>query len=146
MRYSRPGGGRRGWPTPATYLRRVTRQRPAKFAAVGLSGVLVNMGLYSLLLGAGAQPTHASAAAVEASVLSNFALNDLWTFRDKRRGGLGRRLLLFHVSRALGSAANMITVAALVALGADPLASNAAGIALGVAVNYITSDRVVWRA
>jgi putative flippase GtrA len=28
----------------------------------------------------------------------------------------------------------------------DPLAANAAGILLGLAVNYYTSDRVVWRA
>jgi len=145
MRYSRPNGWR-GWPRAAGYIKRLTLNRPAKFAAVGLSGVLVNMGVYSLLLGAGVQPAYASAAAVEASVLSNFTLNDLWTFRDRRGGSLVRRLLLFHISRALGAAANVATVAALTALGADPIASNAVGIALAVAVNYVTSDRVVWRA
>jgi putative flippase GtrA len=36
-------------------------------------------------------------------------------------------------------------VALLTALGLEPIASNALGIVLGVAVNFYTSDRVVWR-
>jgi putative flippase GtrA len=41
---------------------------------------------------------------------------------------------------------NVAAVALLTVLGVDPLAANAAGILLGLAVNYYTSDRVVWRA
>jgi dolichol-phosphate mannosyltransferase len=119
--------------------------RLAKFLAVGASGVFVNMGVYAYLLRWGMQPAYASAVSVEASILSNFALNDLWTFRDRRSGKAVIRLILFHLSRLAGAITNIATVALLTALGLDPIMSNMLGITLGVAVNFYTSDRVVWR-
>jgi dolichol-phosphate mannosyltransferase len=119
--------------------------RLAKFLTVGASGVFVNMGVYTHLLSWGMQPAYASAVSVEASILSNFALNDLWTFRDRRSGKAVIRLLLFHLSRLAGAIANIAAVALLTALGLEPIASNMLGIMLGVAVNFYTSDRVVWR-
>jgi dolichol-phosphate mannosyltransferase len=119
--------------------------RLAKFLTVGASGVFVNMGVYAYLLRWGMQPAYASAVSVEASILSNFALNDLWTFRDRRSGKAVIRLLLFHLSRLAGAIANIAAVALLTALGLEPIASNTLGIMLGVAVNFYTSDRVVWR-
>ena len=103
------------------------------------------MGVYAYLLRWGMQPAYASAVSVEASILSNFVLNDLWTFRDRRSGKAVMRLLLFHFSRLVGAASNVAAVALLTALGLEPIASNALGIMLGVAVNFYTSDRVVWR-
>lgn len=88
---------------------------------------------------------YSSTVAVEASILSNLALNDVWPLRDKRGGGLVKRSLLFYLSRTLEAAVNVATVAALTALKAEPIDSNAVGIALGVAANYATSDGVVWR-
>jgi dolichol-phosphate mannosyltransferase len=119
--------------------------RLAKFTVVGISGVFVNMGAYTYLIGSGMQPAYASAVSVEASILSNFALNDLWTFRDRRSGKVVIRLLLFHLSRLAGAMANVAAVALLTALGLDPIMSNMLGIILGMAVNFYTSDRVVWR-
>ena len=119
--------------------------RLAKFLLVGASGVMVNMGIYTYLIRLGMAPAYASTASVEASILSNYTLNDLWTFRDRRSGKAIVRLLLFHLSRLAGAAANIASVALLTGLGAEPITSNAVGIALGVAVNYYTSDRVVWR-
>jgi dolichol-phosphate mannosyltransferase len=119
--------------------------RLAKFMAVGMSGVFVNMGAYTYLVGSGMQPAYASAVSVEASILSNFVLNDLWTFRDRRSGKVVIRLLLFHLSRLAGAIANVAAVALLTALGLDPIMSNILGIIIGVAVNFYTSDRVVWR-
>jgi dolichol-phosphate mannosyltransferase len=119
--------------------------RLAKFMAVGISGVFVNMGAYTYLIGSGIQPAYASAVSVEASILSNFALNDLWTFRDRRSGKVVIRLLLFHLSRLAGAIANVAAVALLTALGLDLIMSNMLGIILGMAVNFYTSDRVVWR-
>jgi len=103
------------------------------------------MGAYTYLIGLGIQPAYASAVSVEASILSNFALNDLWTFRDRRSGKVVIRLLLFHLSRLAGAIANVAAVALLTALGLDPIISNMLGIIIGVAVNFYTSDRVVWR-
>lgn len=52
-----------------------------KFLVVGASGVVVNLGLFTLLLHFGINKFIASPIAIESSVLSNFALNNLWTFR-----------------------------------------------------------------
>jgi dolichol-phosphate mannosyltransferase len=104
------------------------------------------MGIYTCLVGLGVPPAHSSAVSVEASILSNFALNDLWTFRDRRTGKTATRLALFHLSRLAGAVVNVAAVALLTVLRVEPLAANAAGIVLGLAVNYYTSDRVVWRA
>jgi len=139
----RPGDTQTGAGWLQKHLSDVSRL--VKFTAVGMSGVFVNMGAYTYLIGLGIQPAYASAVSVEASILSNFALNDLWTFRDRRSGKVMIRLLLFHLSRLAGAMVNVGAVALLTALGLDPIMSNILGIFLGVAVNFYTSDRVVWR-
>jgi dolichol-phosphate mannosyltransferase len=55
-----------------------------KFALVGLSGVVVNLGLFSLLMALGINKYLASPIAIEASVVSNFFLNNYWTFRWRK--------------------------------------------------------------
>ncbi|MEM0384652.1 MAG: GtrA family protein [Candidatus Caldarchaeum sp.] len=118
-----------------------------RFSVVGLSGAAVNHAVFTLLLSQGFSPVVSSAAAVELSVLNNFVLNDVWTFRGAGRRGLAYRLGMFHVSRALGAAANVLTVAAMTGLlGANPNISNLVGIALAMLLNYFTSVGVVWRA
>src|SRR3989442_12001284 len=64
-----------------------------KFNIVGLTGVFVNEGLLITLQSVGVYVLTASAIAIEASILSNFALNDFWTFRDRRSGHLPVRLV-----------------------------------------------------
>ena len=58
-----------------------------KFAFVGLSGVLVNLASFALMRLARVHVNLASAAAIEMSILSNFTINHLWTFQDRRAGG-----------------------------------------------------------
>lgn len=52
-----------------------------KFALVGLTGVAVNLGLFAALTTIGLNKFVASPLAVEASIVSNFLLNNHWTFR-----------------------------------------------------------------
>lgn len=61
-----------------------------KFAAVGASGVVVNLGAFSVMLGLGVDKYIASPIAIELSILTNFFLNNYWTFaarntRDRTR-------------------------------------------------------------
>lgn len=67
-------------------------KRFLKFCVVGTTGFGVNIGVFWLLTRiAGLHEPYDLVAliiALEISILSNFALNDLWTFRDKRTGGL----------------------------------------------------------
>jgi putative flippase GtrA len=81
--------------------------RFVKFCAVGASGVLVNLGSLALL--ADLLRLHvnvAAALAILVSINTNFAVNELWTFRDRRteNGGLGRRWLRFHLVSVAGGA------------------------------------------
>ena len=58
-----------------------------KFSLVGLSGVLVNLGSFQLLLGLGIHKYLASPIAIELSIISNFLLNNYWTFADRAMTG-----------------------------------------------------------
>lgn len=77
-----------------------------KFCVVGASGVFVNLGLLAIL--ADWLDLHvnlASALAIEASINSNFIINELWTFRDRRGDGVSPllRWLRFHLVSLVGA-------------------------------------------
>ena len=54
-----------------------------KFGAVGGSGVVVNLACLALLRMLGLSNNLASALAIEVSIISNFILNERWTFRER---------------------------------------------------------------
>ena len=65
--------------------------RVARFALVGLSGVIVNLAALHLFAGVlGIHEVVASALAIETSIVTNFLLNDAFTFRDRRAPRRGR--------------------------------------------------------
>ena len=51
---------------------------------VGASGVVVNLGFFTLLLMEGVNKYIASPIAIELSIISNFLLNNFWTFRWRK--------------------------------------------------------------
>lgn len=55
-----------------------------KFAMVGLSGVAVNLCFFTLFLMLGMNKYLASPIAIELSIVSNFLLNNYWTFRWRK--------------------------------------------------------------
>lgn len=55
-----------------------------KFLLVGASGVAVNLGVFTLLLVGGMNKFLASPVAIEASIVTNFLLNNYWTFRRRK--------------------------------------------------------------
>lgn len=72
-----------------------------KFCAVGASGVVVNLGCLAAFVAAfGMRSSIASAWAIELSIISNFIVNERWTFADQRAGGgaLGRAVRFQLVS------------------------------------------------
>ncbi len=77
-----------------------------KFCIVGASGVVVNLGALALLADALHIHTNLSSAlAIEISINTNFLINEIWTFRDRRNGGEGgfRRWIQFHVVSLVGA-------------------------------------------
>ncbi len=81
-------------------------ERFLKFCLVGLSGVLVNLGLLWLLTeSVGLYYVLSYIIAIEASIINNFAWNELWTFRDRRvssQGVVGGRFAKFNFISLLG--------------------------------------------
>ena len=141
------------------YLKHLTRltglqagaMRFLKFGLVGLSGVLVNEGLLWLLTeNLGLYYLLSAAIAVETAIITNFILNDIWTFRDRRTPGnrslLGRGLKFNLVS--LGGLSINIAILWTVTevVGISYLISNLIGIAGATLWNYTINTLWTWRA
>jgi dolichol-phosphate mannosyltransferase len=144
----------------ADYLRHLVRLRLAtlparfpRFAAVGLTGVGVDMALLFLLsdpraLGWGL--TQSKVLAAEAAIVNNFIWNDSWTFRDIARqlGGGGARLkrfARFNLICTMGLALSVLLLALQVdVLGANRYVANAIAIALVTAWNFWMNKAFSW--
>lgn len=88
-----------------------------KFAAVGLLGVGVNLAAFTLLLALGIHKYLASPLAVEISILSNFWLNNFWTFRGRETGSsMSIKGLKFNVVSLAALIVSTLTFLALSAL------------------------------
>jgi putative flippase GtrA len=88
-------------------------RRFIKFGAVGATGVVVNLGCLAALRKADVHTNVASAIAIELSILSNFLINHLWTFGDRRGSNgsgpsLGQHLLKFHLVSLGGGAIQFV--------------------------------------
>jgi putative flippase GtrA len=139
--------------------------RLLKFMIVGGLGTLVNEGVF--ILTARDMPIFFSLGlAIELSIIFNFILNDIWTFKDRRVGSFIKRLLKFHVSSFSGGIVQYITVILLLVaflhfsnlseillflffsyIKAQSLflaVINFIGIVSGFAVRFITSLKYVW--
>lgn len=86
-----------------------------KYAIVGGLGTVVNEGV--LLLLKPVLPIAVSLAlAIEFSILFNFLLNDVWTFKKERVGSFLNRMVKFHVSSLVGGVVQYAVVIALILL------------------------------
>jgi putative flippase GtrA len=87
----------------------------------------------------------ASIIALEVSIVVRFALNDWWTFSDRRTKSLAAR---FYQSNFTSFGSPLICLAAVNVLtpyfGVSYLLSNSLGIVLGLAWNWFWSTRLVW--
>jgi len=124
--------------------------RFVKFCLVGLSGVLVNVGLLWLLTEfAGLFYLVSAAISIETSIISNFALNDYFTFSDRRLPGVKSflgRLLKFNLVSLAGLAINMGVLGLLTQVfGIYYLLSNLCGIAVAILWNYLVNTWWTWR-
>jgi putative flippase GtrA len=132
-----------------SYLRTgLLTPRLVKFGIVGASGVFVNMGcLYLLKEFAGIPYFIASLIAIELSILSNFTVNLLWTWRDRSEGTFWTKMWRYHVGAGatafLGN--YLILVALTELLKLHYLISNLIGIGVGTLANYVINDLWTFR-
>lgn len=133
------------------HLGRLVKESPedwilVKFLLVGLSGVVVNLMTYSLLL----QVFHshevtAATVAAAVSMLSNFMLHDWYTWRGMGKGAKWIRLFKFGLVSSIG----LIIQVGFVFLCVEwlewySLYANLLSIAAGTVWNYISNRRWTW--
>jgi dolichol-phosphate mannosyltransferase len=128
--------------------------RFARFAVVGLSGVVVDMGLLFLLsdpsmLGWGL--TRSKLIAAQMAIINNFMWNDVWTFGDISRaqpqiGQRLRRLGKFQIICFAGLVLNTVLLnLQFNLLGMNRYLANAVAIAVVTGWNFWLNLRLSWR-
>jgi dolichol-phosphate mannosyltransferase len=119
------------------------------FCLVGLAGVAVHLGaLWVLYRALGCSFSAALIAAIVLAMVGNFALNNMLTYRDRRRRGkrFVTGLLLFCAACSIGSLSNYAVAKFLVAGGIWwPLAS-LCGLAIASVWNFGATGIVTWGA
>ena len=137
---------------------KVARPRFIRFAAVGLSGVPVNLGMLWVFADELGWPVWiASPIAIEISILWNFLLNDGWTFRDKKaeaRVGFFRRMyrcnlvslvgLGIQYATALGMNQLFMSTFELDAPGLWKYPAQLTGIAVAMGWNFASNFYFTW--
>lgn len=119
-----------------------------KFIAVGLSGVVVNEGVLWLLTHFGTLRYYISAIfGIEVSIISNFILNDFFTFTDRRRGkSFLARLLKFNLACLAGAGIQYgLLLLFTSVLGVHYLISNLIGIIVAFLWNYFVNSWWTWQ-
>ena len=123
--------------------------RVAKFMVVGLTGIFINEGiLFFLTEGFGVYFMLSSLIGIEASILSNYVLNDFWTFGDipDKKFSWRSRIIRFHAVSFGGLFINVSTLYFLTTVfGIYYLLANLVGIFLAFAWNFLVNRRHTWR-
>jgi dolichol-phosphate mannosyltransferase len=117
-----------------------------KFGLVGASGIAVNTAvLFTLKEFAGFPLMVASFIAIELSIISNFYLNDKWTFKHTSDVSTSQKLYRFHIVSFAGLVINMGILFVLTNAGVYYLVANIIGIFFGFTWNFIANRRLTWR-
>jgi dolichol-phosphate mannosyltransferase len=151
------------WKVYVEYLGHLLRLRFAtlpltrflRFALVGFSGVIVDMGMLYFLsdpasLGWGL--TRSKIIAGELAIINNFLWNDAWTFRDLAgdQKGLGpklQRFAKFNIICVLGLGLNVVLLNVMFNyLGMNRYVANAVAIVMVTAWNFWLNLKLSWRA
>ncbi len=121
-------------------------RRWAKFSAVGLIGLGVQLAVLAVLTNLGVHYLLATAIAVEVALLHNYAWHRRWTWAE--RPPASNRLLRFHIANGLISlASNLVWMRVLTgAWGIPAIPANLVAIAATSLLNFALGDRWVFAA
>lgn len=115
-----------------------TKKRFFKFAVVGLSGIVVNEGLLAFLTEIHQfKVALAGGIAIETSILTNFLLNNFWTWKDSHRKSFFIRLIQYHSVSLIAGLINYVILIGLTHYGWHHLIANLVGIAVGTMINFL---------
>jgi dolichol-phosphate mannosyltransferase len=109
-----------------------------RFAVVGASGAVVNLGVYAIVAGPlGLDYRVAAIVGFAVAVVNNFALNRLWTFREAQ-GHTGFQAARFVAVSLAGLVVNLLVLHVLVdGLGTNELLAQAAAIAAATPMSFV---------
>ena len=117
------------------------------FALIGGLGVFVHLAVLSLSLkGLGLEFTVAQALSTVLSMVFNFVLNNMLTYRDRQLKGWGwvRGLISFMVACSIGAVANIGIATYLFEHRTNWLPAALAGILVGAVWNYTVTKLYTW--
>ena len=114
----------------------------AKFCAVGASGYVVNLAVFTFLVhGFGLHYLVAATCSFLVAVTNNYAWNRLWTFRGQR-GHVAYQGLRFLVVSTCALAGNLVILHLLVRVGLAEVLAQAIAIVLVTPLNFVGNK--VW--
>ena len=121
------------------------RSQGMRFAAVGSSGVIVNIGVLSVLYTAFHWPLLTSImCAAEVAMVSNYVWHECWTFGG-RQLSLGR-LAAFNISSLTGMVVATTATVILVTGGLPSVPADLLGVLSGAGCTFSLSKVWVWKA
>jgi dolichol-phosphate mannosyltransferase len=120
-----------------------------KFIGVGLSGTIVNIGVLRLVdIFTNWSGYVALIPGIEVSIITNFLLNDYFTFADRRTGkarSFLARLGKYNLVSLSGAAINYTIAAILISIGLNIYLSDFIGIIVAFLWNYLFSTLWTWK-
>jgi dolichol-phosphate mannosyltransferase len=120
-----------------------------KFIGVGVSGTAVNIGVLRLVTAFTTwNPKVQLIPGIEVSIITNFLLNDYFTFADRRTGKVGsffQRLGKYNLVSLAGAFINWGTASLLVHAGMNIFLSDFIGIVIAFLWNYFFSTVWAWK-
>ncbi len=109
-----------------------------KFSLVGISGIVVNQGCLTLFVSVfGFSLSIAGILAIELSILSNFLLNNFWTWKDNKIGSFLQRFVKYHAVTLLSGGVNYLILLTLTSFGFHYFISNLIGMGFAALANFI---------
>ncbi len=122
---------------------------PVRFVAftlVGGAGVFVHMFIVWLMLNQDAQFTTAQTAATLIAMTSNYALNNILTYRDKRLRGWAwlKGWFSFTLACSVGALGNIGIASYLFAQDSTWVLASLSGIVVGAVWNYAVTSAYTW--
>lgn len=109
----------------------------AKFSAVGASGYVVNLAVFTaLVVGADVDHRLAAVGSFLVAVTNNYLWNRLWTFHGER-GHVAYQGARFFFVALLALIANLVALEVLIRLGLPEIAAQAIAIVLVTPINFV---------
>lgn len=119
-------------------------RKAINFGIIGVIGVAVNMVALTILKNY-ISLIGASFIAIELAIISNFILNDMWTFKEINNGTWLHRMFSFNAVSVGSMIINIVTLAILTMLGVWYVVANLIGIIIGFGWNFIMNRKTTWK-